>query len=288
MKSKFSFVVSVLLLSLLICACSPKDGAVSPDDTTSEIPENGIYYEYSDGGNSERIVSATIYKDKKAVSVKEYDYWGDGRLKSITTKVDGNIYDIWSYNYTDGGLLSQMVRQYTEDGSDMRDDYRYNEKGKIATLSWYENNEYFGGFRYSYNENGDPTLEEQLDANGDVIIYTEYKFDELDPKKTVSSHKYMYGSVTSYSLYTYENDLLSRITNYTSTDVITSESKYEYDTMGRISKVYVCDGDGTVRGYTESLYDKDGFNYKDICYENGTPIYSYEYTKDGSPVYHEY
>ena len=222
--------------------------------------------------------------------MNKYDYWTDGRLKSITTcTADGeDEIESWHYNYTEEGILNQMVRSYDEDGFECRDDYRYNSEGKIETLTWYSDDEYCGEYRYSYNEKGDTTREEQLDSNGDVIIYTEYSFDENG--KTESSHKYMYGSVTTYSLYSYyeESGLLSAITYYSGKGEITLIHKYEYNSENKLTRAYVCESDGTVAGYTESLYDDDGFNYRDIYYENGTPVYRYDYTKDGVPVYSEY
>lgn len=287
MKNKLSILAFLFAFIMLLSSCG-EDNKKQDETTAQDIPENGVHYEYSDGGNSDRIVSSKVYENGKVVSSKEYDYWTDGRLKSITTKVKNKVTDTWSYNYSEEGVLSQMVCQYEEDGVQYRDDYRYNEEGKIQSLIWYEDDEYCGELKYSYNEKGNTTLEEHLDANKDVITYTEYSFDENG--NTVSSHKYMYGSVSSYSLYTYNPDtgLLADITFYSSHDEITLIHKYEYNADKKVTKAFVCESDGTVIGYTESLYDEDGFNYRDIYYEDGKPSYCYDYTEEGVPVYSEY
>ena len=48
------------------------------------------------------------------------------------------------------------------------------------------------------------------------------------------------------------------------------------------------DKDGNVLSYTESLYDDQGFNYRDIYYKDGKPIYCYDYTPDGPPIMSAY
>ena len=287
MKIKL-LIASVLALSLL-CSCSAKDASTDPskkDET--QYPENGVYYEYSSGGNSDRVVSSITFENGKEISRNEYDYWDNGKLREIKTKVGETVTDTWSYNYSTDGLLSQMVRQYTEEGEKCRDDYRYDSNGNVTLISLYTDDAYIGGERFTYTENGDASLEERLDANGEVITYTQYTFDESG-KKVTDLEKYMYGSRVEYGTYEYSEDgLLISVKYYSSSDKLTEEIKNEYNADGKIKRVLTCDESGTVLGYTECLYDKDGFNYRDIFYEDGKPVYRYDYTKEGARIYSAY
>ena len=287
MKNKLLFLSLFVSAFMMLCACSEGDGGKDTSAESVEYPENGVYYEYSEGGNSDRITGSITFEEGREISRNEYDYWTDGKLKSITTTVDGEATDIWNYIYDTDGLLLQMVRQYTEDGYKCKDDYRYNKDGNIEELLWFESDEYAGGFRYSYNDNGDITLKEQLDANKEVIIYTEYTFTE--DNKTESSKEYMYGSLVSYSDYEYNDaGLLIRISNHSSDGELVTTVKNEYDGEGNLIKILNCAPDGTVTSYTECLYNDEGFNYRDIYYEDGKPVYSYDYTEDGARVYSSY
>ena len=287
MKNKLIVAAAVLSAIALLSSCS-KNMQEKPEETTApDIPENGVYYSYSSGGNSDRVVSSVTYKDGIAVSQNEYDYYEDGRLKTVTTKMGGATVEAWSYLYTEKGVLSQLVRTFTESGIECRDDYKYNKDGKIETLSWYTGKDYEGGYRYSYNDKGDPTLEEQLDRNGDVITYTEYTFNENGD--TAAAYHYQYGSVESHRIYEYDSEkTLTAIVSYDRNDNTIGKIGYEYNAEGKLSRTTEYDKDGNVLSYTESLYDDQGFNYRDIYYKDGKPIYCYDYTPDGPPIMSAY
>ena len=286
---KIKLLIGTAFLSLLLLAsCGAKEGSDPAKKDEVQYPENGVYYEYSSGGNSDRVVSSITFENGKEISRNEYDYWDNGKLREIKTKVGETVTDTWSYNYSTEGLLSQMVRQYTEDGEKCRDDYRYDNKGNVTLISLYTDDAYIGGERFTYTENGDASLEERLDANGEVITYTSYSFDESG-KKVTGLEKYMYGSRVEYGTYEYAEDgLLSSVKYYSSSDKLTQEIKNEYNADGKIKRVLTCDAEGNVLGYTECLYDEDGFNYRDIYYEDGKPVYRYDYTKEGARIYSAY
>ena len=108
MKNKIIIAAAVLSVVTLLSSCSGDKPNKAPDDTTAkEYPENGVYYEYSSGGNSERVVSSITFKDGLAISSNEYDYWEDGKLKTVTTKVGDKTVEAWNYLYTEDGVLSQ-------------------------------------------------------------------------------------------------------------------------------------------------------------------------------------
>ena len=284
---KYKIITALLALSLLLCACSKDNGDADTTAPEADHPENGVHYVYSDGGNSDRVSQSITYEDGEEIYRNDYDYWDNGKLKSITTTVDGEQTDVWYYNYGESGALSQMVREHTEAGEKCRDDYRYNEDCTLSEENFYKEDVFVGGLRYSYNDNGDTTLEEQLDANGDVITYREYSFDENG--LTVSSADYMYGSLIETGIYEYDEEgKLLGIKYYQVGDTLTSEIRNEYDEKGNLVKILNCDADGTVLSHTECLYDENGFNYRDIIYQDGTPLYCYDYTEDGARIYSAY
>ena len=75
---------------------------------------------------------------------------------------------------------------------------------------------------------------------------------------------------------------------YSYKDELTSRTEYTYDAEGRKDRVCEYGANGSLAGYTQSLYDDDGENYRDIYYEDGKPVYSTDYTKDGAVIYSEY
>jgi|GEM_PF-3451140 len=283
MKTKVALAL-FLCISLLLCACAKKP----KDKNDDSIPENGVHYEYSSGGNSDRVISKTIYENSVAVKVDKYDYWDTGELKTVTTTVGDTVTDIWDYLYAEGGSLKQMVHSFNEGDSKCRDDYRYNQNGTLAQISYYTDDVFSGGIRYTYNKgNTKPCLEENLDPNGDTVTYTEYLFTESG--EIAKASYYMYGSVINYRVYQYnDSEKLSQISFYSSDDVLQSKSEYVYSADGRISQIKELDPNGNLLGYTECLYDDEGFNYRDIYYEDGKPVYRYDYTENGIPTYSEY
>lgn len=285
MKSKL-LLFAVLVLCALLCSCGGKKAEKTPEETKPAPPENGVHYEYGEGSYESRVLSSTTYENGVAVYKNEYEYWDNGKLKSITSKVGEEIGDVWNYSYHENGALSQMVRQYSEAGSECRDDYRYNDDGNISYVGWYTDDNFVGGQRYTYNDKGETTLEEQLDANEDVIAYTKYSFDKKG--RTSKSEKYMYGDLVSYGEYEYGEGELTGIKYYLSDGTLSQQIQNEYDKDGNIIKVKNLDGEGNVLGHTESLYDEDGFNYRDIIYQDGKPLYCYDYTKDGARIYSAY
>ena len=227
----------------LLCSCGAKGGSES--ETTYA---DGVQYEYSDGGHSERVSARNVWKDGTVAERSVYDYWENGKLKAITNYSGDTETDSWHYSYTEAGTLSAMVRIYTKDGAELR--------------------------------------QEQYDKNGSVIAYTEYSFEN---GLASGAESYQYDSLTSYWKYSYtEEGKLSEVHFYNYKDELTSRTEYTYDAEGRKDRVCEYGADGSLAGYTQSLYDDDGENYRDIYYEDGKPVYSTDYTKDGAVIYSEY
>ena len=182
---KIKLLIGTSLLSLLLlCSCSSKEAKDPEKNDEVQYPENGVYYEYSSGGNSDRVVRSLTFENGKEISRNEYDYWDNGKLREIKTMVGETVTDTWSYNYSTDGLLSQMVRQYTEDGEKCRDDYRYDEKGNVTLISLYTDDAYIGGERFTYTKNGDALAKAPAEA-GDYVA--EIKVDDVkteDPANT--------------------------------------------------------------------------------------------------------
>lgn len=281
MSKKAALVVFPLLVCMLLAGCGK-----NKDSTPAETMPDGVHYEYSKGGNSDRVTSRGVWKDGKLQENSVYDYWENGKLKSITNYSGDTKTDEWYYSYSENGTLARMIRIFTEGSDECRDDYTYNENGRIDSIKYFSNGTEIGGIRYTYNEDGAETKEEQYDRNGDVVAYTEYKFDG---DVATGAESYQYGSLSSWWNYSYnENGKLTQVCFYNYDGALRAKEDHIYDASGRKTRVNNYDSDGKLYGYTESLYNDDGFNYRDIYYENGKPVYSRDYTEDGAAVYNEY
>ncbi|MBQ4066939.1 MAG: hypothetical protein IJD22_04765, partial [Clostridia bacterium] len=273
----------------------------SADTTATEDtsrPENGVYYEYSQGGHSDRVKASYTYENGIEIYRNEYEYWGDGNLKSITSYTGDTVTDTWYYNYNEG-ILCQTVRNYSEAGSECRDEYIYLADGNLSEIIWYTDGVAIGGWLYTYTDKGELSREEYFDAgyyesrnNGtdeeiSPVIYKTYSFDEKG--RTCRAEEYEFNSLAGYDVYEYsESELLTCIKSYTSRDEYTGEQKYEYNADGELTKMLTCDEKGTVLSHVESLYDENGFHYRDIFYQDGKPLYCYDYTESGARIYSAY
>jgi len=291
MRARKVLLISALVIAILIAAALiirpllPKNTISEEEEETDKIPENGVHYEYSKGGNSERVISRTTYENSVAVSVDTYEYWQTGEIKTITTTAGGKVTDIWNYSFSEGSILAQMVHQSFEGENEYTDDYRYNEKGIITGVTSTINGKANGGVRYTYDKDDLLILEENLDPNGDTVTYTEYSYNES--KEIARSDFYQFGSLFTSEVYEYDEKKLLSITKYSGESVLSKET-YTYDPDGRLTRINKLDPKDTLVGYTECLYDETGFHYRDIYYENGKTVYRYEYNKDGIPVYKAY
>ena len=146
MIKKTAFISVLLLLCVLLAGCGSK-----ADGETAETYADGVHYEYSKGGNSRRITSRGVWKDGELTENCVYDYWETGKLKSITNYSGDTKTEEWYYSYAENGTLSRMIRIFTEDGQECRDDYTYNENGRIDSVKYYSGDTEIGGIRYTYN-----------------------------------------------------------------------------------------------------------------------------------------
>lgn len=275
---------ALLCLSCLIGLSACKSGSNHQNGKETDAVTDGTAYEYSAGG---KVLSAITYEGGAEVSRIEYDYWPSGSVQTITFTEEGKPVETWNYIYDDDGVtLRSRARSYSEDGVPCSDIYEYDESGNLQKLSTYEDNVYCGSFQYTYNENGETSYSCQVDANDDVINYTEYVFN--DDGTTRAGYYYEYGSLARYWINTYENDVIVSVTFYTSKDAVLSETKYEYNSDGKVSRMLFYDAKGAMVSYMESLYNDAGVHYKDIYYKDGQPVYGYNYTEEGISTYFEY
>ncbi|GFI55909.1 hypothetical protein IMSAG013_00960 [Clostridiales bacterium] len=275
---------ALLCLSCLVGLPACKSSSNHQNDKETDAVTDGTAYEYSAGG---KVLSAVTYEGGAEVSRIEYDYWPSGSVQTITFTEEGKPVETWNYIYGDDGVtLRSRARSYTEDEVPCSDIYEYDESGKLQKLSTYEDNVYCGSFQYTYNENGETSYSCQVDANDDVINYTEYVFN--DDGTTRAGYYYEYGSLARYWINTYENDVIASVTFYTSKDAVLSETKYEYNSDGKVSRMLFYDAEGIMVSYMESLYNDAGVHYKDIYYKDGQPVYGYNYTEEGISTYFEY
>lgn len=271
----------LLCLSCLgLASCTSK----SAEKTETEVVTDGTAYEYSTNG---KVLSAITYEGGAEVSRIEYDYWPQGSVRTIAFIEEGETVESWNFIYGDDDVtVRRRVREYTENGFSCSDIYDYDEEGKLLTMSTYEEDVYCGSYQYTYNEDGEVSYSCQTDANDDVINYTEYTFNE--DGTTQAGYYYEYGSLARYWINTYENGKIVSVVFYDRNDAVMSDTRYEYNSDGNISRTLFHDASGTLLGYMESLYNDAGVHYRDIYYENGQPVYGYNYTEEGISTYFEY
>ncbi|MCA1758143.1 MAG: hypothetical protein LC658_00090 [Bacteroidales bacterium] len=145
-------------------------------------------------------------------------------------------------------------------------EYEYDEKERISRINspMYENGEITGLFSYDlYNYN----------SIGQLIKIENYHANTNSPTGFINLKNYVYsysddGKIekievsNEYSLYKYDNNKLSRIEKYGSTDELERYTKYEYDNSGNLVK--------------ETFYSADNqpYSYTKHSYENGINIQS--------------
>ena len=268
-------------LCLVLSACHPDGEEKGPEETQ---PADGVVYNYSPGG---ALMSAVTYENGAEQSRMEYDYWPGGTLKTISIVTGDESAETWSFAYWDDEETPRRrVRDYTEDGYPCSDIYDYDEQGRLCTLSTYEDSEYLGCMEYTYDARGEVSYSCQKDPGDHVINYTEY---EITDGVTQAGYYYEYGSLSRYWVNGYTDfGEISRVTFFSPDDTVLSRTEYAYNEDHRLTRMQFYDAAGALLGYTESLYTDAGVHYKDIYYEDGKPVYGYNYTEEGVSTYIEY
>ncbi len=145
-------------------------------------------------------------------------------------------------------------------------EYEYDDKGRISRINSpiYENGEITGLYSYDlYNYN----------SNEQLVKIENYHASTNSPTGFINLKNYVYsysddGKIekievsNNYSLYKYENNILTRIEEYGSSDELERYTVYEYDNSGNLIK--------------ETAYDPDNqpYSYTKYSYENGLNIQS--------------
>lgn len=282
LKKLITAAMLCLCAVILLSACGKKGPANEQKPSETTAAPDGMVYEYS----GDLIMGGINYENGKETYRQSYEYWPDGKLKSIKRTVGGSETESWNYNYFESGMLMQMVYIYIDGSVQCRDDYKYTELGDIASISSFVDGESMGSTVYTYNEDGGCIKEELMDPSGSVIKHTEYTLNEKG--EPASAHFFEFGSESSYSIYEYnDNGKVSSVKNYRTDGTFTGESTFEYNTDKTLKRSVKKDSEGKMTGHTEYLYD-DGFCYREIYYEDGNPVYRYDYTKDGTRSYYSY
>ena len=279
---------------------------VSTDEITNEAR---VYKEYSDNGNSTKIL-----REENGVEVEER-YKNDEIIgkSEITRDADGNIKQTAIYELVNGELKQtsgkigekSFTRTYaTDDG--YTDNYDNGERkiydakgnaiaGKDAEGSYRIVNE--DGRTYKVYNDGGYTFENNGNhynlSRGEVIIScsdtecitiddinTESSYDAKG-NKTKEIQRDANGKVGITWEYTY--DAKGNMTKKIEKDADGSEylTEYTYDTNGNNTKKTDKDENGKVTGTTEYTYDTNGNQTKEIRKdENGKVTGTIEYTYD--------
>ncbi len=148
-------------------------------------------------------------------------------------------------------------------------EYEYDENGRISRINspMYENGERIGLFSYDlYNYN----------SIGQLVKIENYHANTNSPNGFINLKNYLYsysddGKIekievsNEYSLYKYDNNRLSRIEEYESTDELKRYTKYEYDNSGNLVKETLYSTDNQPYSYTKHSF-KNGLNIQSDIY----------------------
>lgn len=167
-------------------------------ETVSYSPKDevldSVSYEYSDG----KKILAEVSKDAAGNITRKlvYEYSADGKLKSETAYNSADVLtgkNIYKYEanknieslYNAEGKLLSRVNHILEDGKEVEVDYYFGD----GTLSHAE--------KYSYTENGDVSVIENIDSDGNKSGKTVYCYDEK-------------GALSEILLYASDTDIIER------------------------------------------------------------------------------
>ncbi|WP_319502487.1 hypothetical protein [uncultured Draconibacterium sp.] len=148
-------------------------------------------------------------------------------------------------------------------------EYEYDENGRISKINspMYENGEITGLFSYDlYNYN----------SLGQLVKIENYHANSNSPTGFINLKNYVYsytddGKIdkievsNEYSLYKYENNLLTRIEEYENSGELERYTEYEYDNSGNLIKETAYDSNNRPYAQTKHSF-KNGLNIQSDIY----------------------
>ena len=214
---------------------------------------NTCRYEYTENGK------LSLFEDFRG-SITKLNYNEMNKIKDFTLP-DGENFKM-EYD-----LCQNLTKEIRPDGGEVR--YVYN-AANLVEKKILQNK---GGYEYCYDANGN--LISVIDPLGDS---EEYSYDE---RNRLLSFKDKSGAVTEYEYgkrslkisndigtYTYDYDILGRVV--LETDMLKNTRKYEYNELGKVSKVRTGEKENVY------IYQKGGRLHKKIYSYKRYEVFSYD------------
>mgnify|MGYP003081828698 CR=1 FL=1 len=214
---------------------------------------NTCRYEYTENGK------LSLFEDFRG-SITKLNYNEMNKIKDFTLP-DGENF-ILEYD-----LCQNLTKEIRPDGGEVR--YVYNAANLVEKKILQNKGEY----EYRYDANGN--LISVIDPLGDS---EEYSYDE---RNRLLSYKDKSGAATEYEYgkrslkisndigtYTYDYDILGRVV--LETDMLRNTRKYEYNELGKVSKIK------TGEKETVYIYQKGGLLHKKTYPDKRYEVFSYD------------
>ena len=143
----------------------------------------------------------------------------------------------------------------------------YNNDGKLVEAHNWNGSSETGHTVYSYNDNGDISMEQSYDATNTPNAVVQYNYSSdgalagsskttyANGMSTGSEYFDSTGKLTSSSEYEYDGTKLKKITRRNAEGSVTGYTDYEYNDAGYIIKVTERSADDKLAGYSELTYD---------------------------------
>lgn len=211
---------------------------------------------------SYKIVVGTSSAGLFATEHNFYDTAGNLRVKlgvdySRTYELNGNTYNPHIKTFYRYDNYDRLISETDDENKTV--EYNYDNLNRIVSVKDYENNFY----RYSYDDIGQKTEYCLETSDNEQINQIKEYYDDFG--NTVMIKAYPDGINGDALTESYEYNLDGNCTKYTSAENI--DTLYEYDKIGRLSKVIYPDGTYTTAAYSNldnptfvKLFDEDGKN----------------------------
>ncbi|MGN0106659.1 MAG: RHS repeat-associated core domain-containing protein, partial [Hominilimicola sp.] len=204
-----------------------------------------VQYEYNTDGTRRKQTNANG-------TYTVYSYSGGKVIKIVNYSSDNSVISSYEYAYNSEGYISSVTSENTVES------YTYDEIGQLTEVTSSNG----AVTQYEYDEAGNRV---SVKVNGEVTNYTADNMNRYtkvgDAVRSYDKNGHLISEKTADGTASYEWDYLGRMSKMTTADGKVYE--YEYDAFGNRSAVTV-DGDRT-----EYLNDPTGYGFAAAQYHNG-------------------
>lgn len=210
--------------------------------------------------------SAGVMQLKKLnKTVIEYNQRGQ-KTKHYYYNNDDSLFMENSYTYNQQGLLAEISSQVPELNSDIKSDFKYNEKQEVTGITIYDGGQVYQKIAFRYNEAGNISEITHLSDTGEVTERSSYKYDQNPQKKQIL----LCYNVNADSLLEKENirpnskviiglqKPIFNIKSFETDDILLSSLLTPLNKTGNLTEKTTYKKDGSLKQIEKYLYDKKG------------------------------